>query len=219
MTGLSATPFRRDKLSRLIYWALGDKVHEIDRKQLVDNGSILQAEVIWKKTDFQPQHDPSKQYSKMLSELCQDEARNQFIVADVAQEARGNDGVVLVLSDRKSHCQVIVDLLKRQGIESARLTGDLSAKARQKVVEAMGRGSIKKVAATGQLIGECFDCKELSSLFMATPIKFSGRVLQYLGRILRPALGKEAKVFDYIDPVGVLQYAARGRQRVYERAA
>ena len=71
--------------------------------------------------------------------------------------------------------------------------------------------------ATGQLIGEGFDCKDLSTLFLATPIRFSGRVVQYLGRILRPASGKEkARLFDYVDVhVDTLKNAARARQRVY----
>lgn len=76
------------------------------------------------------------------------------------------------------------------------------------------------LVASGQLIGEGFDAKELSTLFLATPIKFSGRLLQYLGRVLRPAPGKDkARVFDYLDPVGVLENAARARRRVYERDA
>jgi superfamily II DNA or RNA helicase len=72
--------------------------------------------------------------------------------------------------------------------------------------------------ATGQLVGEGFDCRELSTLFIATPVRFSGRVVQYLGRVLRPAPGKEcARVFDYVDSkVEVLQAAARARRRVYD---
>jgi superfamily II DNA or RNA helicase len=52
---------------------------------------------------------------------------------------------------------------------------------------------------------------------LATPIKFSGRLLQYLGRVLRPAPGKKyARVFDYVDEkVDTLKKAARARQRVY----
>jgi superfamily II DNA or RNA helicase len=54
-------------------------------------------------------------------------------------------------------------------------------------------------------------------LFMATPIRFSGRVMQYLGRILRPARGKaRARVYDYVDErVAPLAAAAKARQRVY----
>jgi superfamily II DNA or RNA helicase len=85
-------------------------------------------------------------------------------------------------------------------------------------VERLNAGKVKVLIATGQLIGEGFDCKELSTLFMATPIKFDGRLIQYMGRILRAAPGKRmARVYDYVDNhVGVLR-AAAARQRVYER--
>lgn len=87
---------------------------------------------------------------------------------------------------------------------------------RGKVVAALNGGQVKVLVATGALIGEGFDCRELSTLFLTTPIKFNGRLLQYLGRVLRPAPGKDtARVFDYLDPVGVLENAARARRRVY----
>jgi superfamily II DNA or RNA helicase len=97
------------------------------------------------------------------------------------------------------------------------LTGDLPNGERQAVVEAVNTGGVKVLVATGQLIGEGFDCKALSTLFLATPIRFDGRLLQYLGRVLRPAPGKDkAKVYDYVDEeVGVLKAAAEARRRVY----
>jgi superfamily II DNA or RNA helicase len=104
MTGLSATPWRRDGLSRLIYCHLGDKVHEVDKEALMDGGHILQAEVVWRETRFEPYHDPSEEYARMLSELTQDPARNALIAADVTREAENGGGVCLVLSDRKAHC-------------------------------------------------------------------------------------------------------------------
>ncbi|MGA9755914.1 MAG: DEAD/DEAH box helicase [Desulfobaccales bacterium] len=218
MTGLSATPWRRDGLSRLIYWYVGDKVHEIDKAALVKAGHVLQAEVVWRETDFEPTFDPSEEYSRMLSELTQDPARNDLIAADVAREAQGNGGgVCLVLSDRKSHVETLAGLLEVRGIEAAILTGDLSNGERQAVVAALNAGKVKVLVATGQLIGEGFDCRDLSTLFLGTPIRFSGRLLQYLGRVLRPAPGKSrAVVVDYQDVnVPVLMNAARGRQRVY----
>jgi len=62
-----------------------------------------------------------------------------------------------------------------------------------------------------------FDCKGLSTLLLTTPIKFNGRVIQYLGRVLRPAPGKgRPQVYDYIDiNVPVLVASAKARQRVY----
>jgi superfamily II DNA or RNA helicase len=112
----------------------------------------------------------------------------------------------------------MVNLLEASGVSAAMLTGDLPAGDRRKVVEALNAGEVRVLAATGQLIGEGFDCRDLSTLFLATPIRFNGRLLQYLGRVLRPAPGKEkARVFDYVDiQVGVLENAARARRSVYE---
>ena len=127
-------------------------------------------------------------------------------------------GICLLLSDRKKHCETLQTLLKfRHGIAAELLTGDLNSSQRREVLENIREGKAKVVVATGQLIGEGFDCRELSTLFIATPIRFSGRLLQYLGRVLRPAPGKtQAKVYDYVDVhVGPLMAAAAARQRVY----
>ncbi|MFA6269993.1 MAG: DEAD/DEAH box helicase [Candidatus Paceibacterota bacterium] len=217
MLGLSATPWRRDGLSRLIYWFLGNKVHEVEREGLIENGHILEAEVIIRETDFEPFSDPSEEYSRMLSELTGDSERNALIAGDVAKEAGNGGGVCLVLSDRKAHCEVLAGMLADLGVEAAVLTGDLKNGERVQVVNDLNAGQVKVLIATGQLIGEGFDCPELSILVLATPIRFSGRVLQYLGRVLRPAPGKEkARVYDYVDEkVGVLVNAARARVRAY----
>jgi superfamily II DNA or RNA helicase len=220
MLGLSATPWRRDKLSKLIFWHLGDVHHEVDKKHLIQTGNVLPAEVIVRETDFKPYHDPVNEYSKMLAELTADKDRNILIAGDVARETANNTGICLVLSDRKAHCENLRALLKfRFKIEADLLTGDLSMDERQMVIERLNQNKVKVVIATGQLVGEGFDCRDLSTLFLATPIRFSGRVLQYLGRVLRPAPGKKkARVFDYVDiRVDTLTRAAMARQKVYQR--
>jgi superfamily II DNA or RNA helicase len=220
MLGLSATPWRRDKLSQLIFWHLGDVHHEVDKNHLIETGAVLPAKVIVRETTFRTRHDPIKEYSKMLSELTTDTQRNILIASDVAQEVINGTGICLVLSDRKAHCENLQALLRyRNKIDSELLTGDLPINQRQDVIEKLNKKQVKVLIATGQLIGEGFDCKELTTLFLATPISFSGRVLQYLGRVLRPAPGKQlARVFDYVDVhVAVLKKAAGSRQRVYQR--
>ena len=51
-----------------------------------------------------------------------------------------------------------------------------------------------------------FDCPALDALFLAAPVSFKGRLVQYAGRILRPYDGKEtAEIHDYHDELtGVL---------------
>jgi superfamily II DNA or RNA helicase len=219
ITGLSATPWRRDRLSKLIFWYVGDVVHEVNKDDLIETGDVLRADVITRTTQFIPVSDPTLEYSTMLSELTEDPARNRIIVQDVAKEAGNGGGICLVLSDRKTHCSTLQNLLSRSGIKSEVLTGNLRDEERRLIVDSLNEGRVKVLIATGQLIGEGFDCQGLSTLFLTTPIRFDGRVTQYLGRVLRPAPGKtKAKVYDYIDSkVGVLKAAAAARKRVYQR--
>lgn len=218
MLGLSATPWRRDKLSKLIFWHLGDVHHEVDKSHLERKGHILKADVVVRITAFEPYFDPVNDYSRMLSELTADDARNRLIASDVQKELRTGQGICLVLSDRKKHCETLQGILRyKYDVHSELLTGDLNNDARKAVMERLDQGLVKVLVATGQLIGEGFDCPDLSTLFMATPIRFSGRVMQYLGRILRPSEGKvRARVYDYVDErVAPLVAAAKSRQRVY----
>lgn len=218
MLGLSATPWRRDNLSRLIFWYLGDVHHEVDKAGLVAAGEVLSAEVIVRETRFRPYHDPVSEYSKMLSELTSDTPRNLLIAQDVADEVVAGSGIALVLSDRRAHCENLQALLRfRFKVDAELMIGDMPIQERQEVVERLNAGTARVVIATGQLIGEGFDCRGLSTLFLATPVRFSGRLLQYLGRVLRPAPGKQkARVFDYVDvQVETLVKAAKARQRVY----
>ena len=125
-----------------------------------------------------------------------------------------------MLTDRKKHGEILNALFRfKYKLSSALLTGDLSTNQREEVLTQLREDKLEVLVATGQLIGEGFDSKNLTTLFLATPIRFRGRVLQYLGRVLRPAPGKEkARVYDYVDVhVGVLVAAAKARQRVYRK--
>jgi superfamily II DNA or RNA helicase len=220
MTGLSATPYRRDKLSRLIYWYVGDVLHEVDKGALIDRGDILQAEVITRETSFETDLDASVDYSLVLRQLTQDMKRNRLICRDIAEEAK-KEGTCIVLSDRKDHCKNLQFLLRHEfKVDSEVLTGSTTALKRKATVECLENGEINVLIATGQLIGEGFDCKHLSTMFLATPIKFEGRVLQYIGRILRPTPGKDKpKLYDYVDiNVPVLVASAKSRKGTYGAA-
>jgi superfamily II DNA or RNA helicase len=218
MLGLTATPWRRDNLADLIFWHLGHLHHRIDKKELIASGDVLPAEIIYRQTKFEPFHDPVQEYSKMLVELTCDDERNRLIADDVAREARRGRGVCLVLSDRKSHCETLRALLSfKHKVPSEILTGDLSRQDRRQTLESIRQGRYRVLVATGQLMGEGIDCGQLTTLFLTTPIRFSGRLIQYLGRVLRPLPGKDkARVYDYVDTrVPTLVTAARARQETY----
>ena len=218
MLGLTATAYRRDRLSKLIYWHLGDLVHTIDQKELTDSGAILPFRVKRVETEFTTSLDPSDQYSAMLLELTQDQERNRLVCREITAQTKLLSGIVLVLSDRKEHCRLIAEILDRDhNIRPTILIGDLSKKARERVVAKLNTGECDVLIATSQLVAEGFDLPAVGVVILATPIRFEGRLIQSIGRALRPSPGQDhAVVVDFADiEIGVLASSAKKRLAVY----
>lgn len=213
MLGLSATPYRRDKLNKLIGWYVGmDKV-TVNANHLRETGAILKPKIIWRKTDFHYIYDDD--YQAMITALVKDHQRNYQIAADVQNLA--DSGTCLVVSDRVDHLNRISSLLKAKHLI---LTGKTPVKQRQEIVDRVKAGEVQVLLSTLSLIGEGFDCAGLTNLFITTPIRFKGRLNQVIGRILRPADGKQPIIFDYVDSnVGLLKNTAQARSRIYALAA
>jgi superfamily II DNA or RNA helicase len=214
--GLTATPWRRDKLSKVIFWYVGDVTGRIAKDDLVQAGNLCRAEVQWVETGFSPFADASEEYSKALSELTEDGTRNRLICKTVSEN--NGHGVSLILSDRKAHCVTLQNILSDvHGIQAEVLTGSTSPKERERIITALHDGGCRYLIATGQLIGEGFDLPGISTVFLTTPVKFSGRLIQYIGRALRPAPGKDkAMIFDFVDDHGVFEASARARAYTYQ---
>jgi superfamily II DNA or RNA helicase len=217
MLGLSATPYRRDNLGKIIYVALGDRVHEVNKNHLYRSGAILRPLLNIRKTNFQYAGDSSSEYQKMINELIHDPDRNKLIVNDIMGEINQDETTVLVVADRINHLQIIAKSLDLQGFPVHVLTGKTLEKERQQIVKDLADGKVKILASTSSLIGEGFDCPGLSTLYLCSPIRFPGKLIQIVGRILRPKEGKKPKIFDYQDTmVGVLEYSANCRNKIYE---
>ena len=215
--GLSATPWRRDRLTASIYFHLGEQRHQVPRERLFKDGNLIKPHVIQRQTQFETLTDPARYYSLMMKELSQDRQRNKLICGDIAADE--NDGIKLILSDRREHCHELSKILETDfNTPSIVLTGSTAPKEREEIVISLKKSRCAVLISTIALLSEGFDLPQLSNLFLTTPIRFSGRLMQCLGRILRPSPGKEkAVVYDYVDGlVGVLANAAASRERVYE---
>jgi superfamily II DNA or RNA helicase len=212
LLGLSATAFRSDDgLTKLIYTFMGDLIHKVDQDELKATGAIIKPRLIRKETGFS--YPYRGDYQALIKALTRHEGRNRLIIDDICRAA-DDSGTVLVVSDRVEHCEVFERHLRQSGIAVALLTGHTPTEQRTAIVEAVQKGDLQVLVATLQLIGEGFDCSGLSSLFLTTPITFEGRLLQVIGRIMRPGKDKEARVFDYLDDsVGVLRRSAQARMR------
>ena len=225
MLGLSATAFRReDEMTSLIYAYMGDRVHTVDSRELAASGAIVRPDFVQHETSFSCVF--RGEYAKLIKALAKDEERNRQIASDIVELVeKGHPGTILVVSDRVAHCQALARMLQKNDLVTALLTGRVPPRARAGIVERVQRGKVEVLLSTLQLIGEGFDCPGLSTLVLATPIKFKGRLLQVVGRIMRPVPGnreksvsKKALVVDYVDVnVPVLKRSAEARAEMFAR--
>jgi len=133
--------------------------------------------------------------------------RTALIAADVI--ACAYDGrFPLVISDRKQHLEEIAGMIAsqddRKELKPFILIGGLGKKVRARMLDEiktlLNTGGRPYLLSTGSFIGEGFDLPRLDTLVLAMPISFKGRLVQYSGRLHRPADGKtNVRIFDYAD--------------------
>ncbi len=215
LLGLSATAFRSDtEMTKLIYYFMGDRIFRVDQDELKATGAILAPEVIRTVTHFSYRYRGN--YQRLIKALVEHEGRNQQILSDIEKAAlEFEGGTILVVSDRVSHCRLFTEKLQKRGVKTELLYGQLAPERRVEIVNMVQQGELQVLVATLQLISEGFDCPGLSTLFLTTPIRFEGRLLQVIGRIMRPGKDKKARVYDYIDEnIPALMRSARERSQV-----
>ena len=151
--------------------------------------------------------------------MVKDDARNELIREDVRQ-ALGEGRRCLILSHWKEHCELLADGLRQRGKTPLVLTGSLGKKTRSAIlgsIQGMPSDSELLAIATGQYLGEGFDCPQVDTLFLAFPLSFKGKLVQYVGRVLRSHEGKSSvRVYDYVDiRVPILRKMYAKRQKTY----
>ncbi len=238
--GLTATPYRRDKLDDLIAWQVGQTRHTISSPRGSDHNHGRQELALPGMTSpdamsgptpvlhvhptaycYEGGADPQAPggMAAIYRDLAADDDRTRQICADVAAAlTRGRH--CLVLTQWVAHLRKLAETLQAIGYEPVVLRGGMGARTRATALARLRPqpgGPPLLVVATGPYAGEGFDCPVLDTLFLAAPIRWKGRLVQDAGRILRPYPGKEtAEVHDYHDrAIGVLAAALTGRAPGY----
>jgi len=206
--GLTATPYRRDGLEGLITMYCGPFRHRMGERQTEDSDFVRA--LIVHRTDHMAAPAEADDVGgptqasiqSVFRGLVEDEDRTRLICADVAEAARSGRNC-LVLSQWTEHIARLRTMLEELGLSVDVLQGGVGKKARREITDRLAAarsGDGVVLLATGSFLGEGFDCPPLDTLFLAFPIAFRGRLVQYVGRVLRPIDGKaRVEVHDYVD--------------------
>ena len=216
--GLTATPIRKDGLEKLIHLQCGPVRHTI---QTASDEAAPKTVYVRRSAFHLPEALGQRPPLHAVWEaLVADAGRAKQIAEDIRaalQEGRSP----LVLSDRKTHLEKLeTELVARIGLSDTtiyRLESGIGKKRRQAIREDIDRrferGRQFVLLATASLIGEGFDLPRLDTLFLAMPLSFKGRLVQYAGRLHRSHADKrEIRVYDYLDegnPLTVAMFRRR----------
>jgi len=213
--GLTATPNRGDGLTSVVEFLLGPVVHEITFDDLVREGVALRPERRVVETSFEFDYYGPEDWAPLLAALAADAKRNALVVDVVATEC--TSGVVgLLLTGRVALAEQYAAELSGRGLRAAAITGKTPRRQRAATLEAARAGEFDVLVATS-LADEGLDVPCLGRVFLTAPSRSESRLVQRVGRVLRPHPSKGAPiVFDFVDVlVGPLAYQGRLRERVW----
>jgi superfamily II DNA or RNA helicase len=219
VTGLTATPYRRDGHQPIINMQCGPIRHAVDVASARQHHG-LELLVTRRDTSFDPSVLPNEaSIQEIYGALAVDTDRIQLVVAD-ARELLDEGRAVMILTERRDHLERLAESLREDVPNVVVLHGGIQVKARRDALQRLADLSDDEprlVLATGRYIGEGFDDPRLDTLLLTMPIAWKGTVVQYAGRLHRAHPAKrDARIYDYVDgDVPVLRRMYGKRLRAY----
>jgi superfamily II DNA or RNA helicase len=211
MLGISATVERKDKLTKILYMFIGDRIYSEERK---DEDAVEVRAIQYKTNDpdfneVELDFRGNTKFSSMIKKLCDFNYRSDFIV-DIVKDliCECNDSQIMILCHNRSLLKYLHDAIEHRKIASVGFyVGGMKKEDLQETE------SKQIVLATYAMAAEALDIKTLSILIMATP---KTDITQSVGRILRVKHEKPI-IIDMVDSHDVFQSQWQKRKTFYRK--
>jgi superfamily II DNA or RNA helicase len=210
MLGISATVERKDKLERLLYMFIGERVYS-DTTRSEDEVCVRAIDYVHIDPALAiPLLDArgNPAFSAMMSRLCTSTHRNDFVIQVLTDLVRESPTAqIMVLAHQRAMLTYIHDKIVANNIAT---TGFYIGGTKPAILKATEEKQI--VLATFSMAAEALDIKTLSTLFMITP---KSDIVQSVGRILR-AKHSQPIIVDLVDAPVVFKNQFRKRMEFYK---
>jgi superfamily II DNA or RNA helicase len=221
--GLSATVHRADGMIRATKALIGDIVYTVPDEDIADK--VMKVGIKPMATSIKLcrkclNTDGTLNYTKLINYLCECSERNHLIRDCIVAES---DKSCLILSDRLSHLETLLNLLPPKLKDKAvMVSGKMNTKKgkleREQAIEDMRTGNKKYLFATYKLCKEGLDIPRLERLFLTTNQKDYAVITQSIGRIARTFEGKADPIcYDFVDDIGYLVKSYKKRCTTYKK--
>lgn len=204
--GLSATPYRKDGLTKVLEWFLGSILtFETCTKEQIS------PKIVCVKAAYEKEFTPQRNYlgkinlPLLITQITRDTKRNRLLL-NIVRKCMVNNRKVLLLTDRRTHCEFLQSELgtERTGMYIGGMKKDQLEKTNTKDV----------ILATYSMAKEGYDCPSLDTLILATS---RSDIEQSIGRILRRKNKYIPMVFDVQDSIEGFKTQVYARKRYYRK--
>lgn len=194
LVGISATNKREDGNDMKITAALGQIVYSIERKDLIKQGYLANAEVIYLKPKFSTNKGPRDYQTIYNEEIVNNIDRNNHIVITAINQASRHRKVFIIVS-RIDHGQMLFDQINEWG--------DIT----KKVIFMNGQSKDRNIdlepfdiIIATQIFDEGWNLPSLDTIILAAGGRSSIKLTQRIGRVLRiKSDGRSARIYDFVD--------------------
>jgi len=228
MLGLSNTMQRKDRLSRLIYYYVGDVVYSINEKDAREGRGIINAQIVARPTEFDYPYQSRADYSPMLQALMSNEDRAKLIANDIETELDHQENPILVLSggeDQNMALRAELDKRKIQTFtceEEDSIDEDAEQESNEQATlhcsENIPEEGRVAILVTPKTLARCADKLSSQVLFLAVPIYFRKQLAHTIRNLYQNGTGTQGrlKIYDYVDQhIGLLENYFRMRSYNY----
>ena len=210
MLALSATPTRKDGLTKVLKWHVGDIVFSIKRK----GGSEVNVERFIINSDNEAYNQELVNFRgkpnmpKMINNITEYMNRT-FLIVNRIKELINEKRRILLLSDRRNHLADIFKLVEQQNICSV---GYYVGGMKEKDLKISSE--MELILGTFSMANEGLDIPALNTLILASP---KSDIIQASGRILRKAhVDIKPLIIDYVDNFSMFAGQARKRYKYFQ---
>ena len=226
MLGISATVDRKDKLTKILYMFIGEKIYsDVSRGDDVVSVRAIEYKTLdtqFNETEYDFRGTP--QYSKMIVKLCEFGPRSDFIVRVIADLlAEHPENQIMILGHNRSLLTYLHDAIQHRKLS---VNDEDSNNFSENGIATVGYylGGMKPAAlhatekkniviATYAMAAEALDIKTLATLVMVTP---KTDIVQSVGRILRTK-HENSIIVDIVDGHDLFQNQWKQRMRYYKK--
>jgi len=204
--GVTGTIKRRDGKHILTYDLLGEKLIDIDAKDVKHRVTNFKYRIINTNIRFEipgivrwtgKKRERMIDFTKCIGVITENEDRNNIIISELVK-AIAEGYYPLVLSDRIEHNEKLYEHITSLGYKAVLLIGKTRKKTNWEEIQQ--DETIQCIVANTKIASEALDLPRLSAVFLTCPSSNLEKLKQQIGRVRRFLDGKiEPIVYDFCD--------------------